>query len=149
MLEREFIIQALWERLSNVTGVNRTARNPVNPPSEEDMPCINFFELEDPVQDKTYRGGKKYPAYKRALRVLLEPFVLGSSEPAASKELGAFVQETKKSLYAGGNTLGMKGVEMTEVGTGQVLRPPKVEKVAGIGITIEIRYVETIAKLFT
>ena len=147
MLEREQILGALWERMASVTGVKRTARNPVNPPNVDDLPCINMFELADNVVATQRRGATQPPAYKRELVVVLEPFVLGSSEPQATKELGAFVQELKKKLYEGGTTLGLKNVEIEETEMTQVLRPPAMERVAGVGISLKIRYVEDISRL--
>jgi hypothetical protein len=147
MLEREEIIAALWQRMASVSGVQRTARNPVNPPTETDLPCINIFELSDEVTDAKSRGGSRSPAYKRELRVVVEPFVLGDSEPQATQKLGLFVIELKKKLYEGGNTLGLSGVEVLEEEMSQVYRPPNTEKIAGIGITLKIKYVEDISRL--
>ena len=147
MLEREAILSALWGRMAAVPDVARTARNPVNPPNADDLPCINIFEMRDRVVSVQQRGASKPPAYKRELEVVLEPFVLGSSEPQATQELGTFVRKLKKKLYEGGVTLGIKGVEIEETGLTQVLRPPAVEKVAGIGIALTIKYIEDVSKL--
>lgn len=147
MLEREQILATLWGRMAAVAGVQRTARNPVNPPAETDYPCINIFELPDRVRDAKRRGATAPPAYKRELTVILEPFVCGSSEPQATNELGSFVQELKKKLYEGGSNLGMNNVEIEEVEMSSVHRPPGLEKVAGVGITVLIRYVEDVSRL--
>ena len=135
--------------MSLVTGVQRTARNPINPPAEGDLPCINIFELSDRVGNAHKRGANLAPGYRRELTVVIEPFVLGSSEPQATNELGRFVQEVKKKLYEGGVTLGLANVEVQETDMSSVLRPPGMEKVAGVGITIVIRYVEDVSRLFT
>jgi hypothetical protein len=147
MLEREQIIAALWGRMAAVAGVQRTARNPINPPAEGDLPCVNIFELGDRVREARKRGATAPPAYKRELTVILEPFVLGTSEPQVTNELGAFLQEVKKKLYEGGTNLGLTGVEVEEVELSSIYRPPGMEKVAGIGITVNIRYVEDVSRL--
>lgn len=145
MLERDSILKALWARMASVAGVMFTARNPVNPPNKDNMPCIQFFELDDLVTDITKRGG--LPAHKRELELVIEMFILASSEPAATKELAEFVGKVKYKLYEGGVTLGLKGVELREVSTGQILRPPDLDLAIGVGIVLKIRYVEEISKL--
>lgn len=145
MLERDLILKALWARMASVAGVMFTARNPVNPPNKDNMPCIQFFELDDLVTDITKRGG--LPAHKRELELVIEMFILASSEPAATKELAEFVGKVKYKLYEGGVTLGLKGVELREVSTGQILRPPDLDLAIGVGIVLKIRYVEEISKL--
>jgi len=144
--ERELIIAELWERLANVTGVVYTARNPKKPPSAESLPAIQFFELGDLVEEASSRGG--YPAYRRRVTVVIECFIAGSSESAATKELGAFVQEMKKKVYEGGATLGRR-CSISERDASRILRPPAGSHVAGVGIAFEIRYVENISTLIT
>ena len=146
MLERDLILKALWARMASVEGVMFTARNPVNPPNKDNMPCVQFFELDDLVTDITKRGG--LPAHKRELELVIEMFILASSEPAATKELAEFVGKVKYKLYEGGVTLGLKDVELREVSTGQILRPPDLDLAIGVGIVLKIRYVEEISELF-
>jgi hypothetical protein len=133
--------------MASISGVRRTARNPVNPPSEGDYPCVNIFELDDMVTSPRSRGASKAPAYKRELSVVVEPFVMGDSEPQATQKLGLFVIELKKKLYEGGITLGLSGVEVTEESMSQIYRPSNTEKIAGVGITLKISYVEDISRL--
>lgn len=147
MLEREIAIAELWRRMNSVSGVKYTTRNPKAPPSIDDMPTINIFELEDEVVAKTMRGG--YPAYKRSLPIVLEAFITGSSESAATKELGVFLQEMRKKLYEGGTTLGGKCAEITETTQTRVLRPPAGEHTVGIGLTFEMIYIEDISRLMS
>ena len=147
MLERELIFGALWDRMASVSGVVRTARNPVNPPNVDDLPCINMFEMQDKVVSVQKRGASRPPAYIRELTMIIETFVLGTSEPQATQELGAFVTELKKKLYEGGTTLGLSGVEIEEVGMTPVLRPPGVEKVAGVGLSLKVTYIEDVSLL--
>lgn len=145
MAERENIIAELWNRLAAVQGVQYTARNPKAEPGVDNMPCIQFFEMEDPVAEATQRGG--YPAYKRALRVVVEAFVKSSTEASASKELGDFIILIKKQVYKDGVSLG-RLCQITEIETSRVLRPPTGENVIGLGIIFELKYIETIANLF-
>jgi len=147
VLEREAILAALWKRMAAVSGVARTARNPVDPPSLEDLPCINMFELQDKVVGVKKRGASLLPEYRREVSVALEVFVAGSSEPQSSQALGLFVQDVKRKLYEGGVTLGLKGVEVEETDASQILRPSKMDSVAGIGILLKIKYVEDVTKL--
>lgn len=145
MLEREEIIAELWKRLSNVSGVKHTARNPKAPPKTTDFPAIQFWELSDVVIDVKDRGG--HPIYRRELSVVIEPFIAGSTENASSKELGVLVQEMKKKIYQGGPTLGKRCV-ISESEASRVHRPPTGENAAGVGIALIITYIEEIAKLF-
>jgi len=143
MLEREQIIQELWRRIAGVSGVKFTARNPSVPPSSENVPSIEFFELPDNVTDTTTRGG--VPVMKRKLQVAIEVFIAGSKDSAASKELMAFVKTVKAALYAGGPTFG--GLcSWKEVEASRVMRPETGANLAGIGIVIEIMYVEDASK---
>jgi hypothetical protein len=112
------------------------------------MPRINIFELPDKVEKAAKRGATKHPSYIRKLEIALEAFVVSSSESAASKDLGLFVQELKKKLYEGGSNLGLNGVEVVETGASQILRPPNLDNVAGVGIILTVAYVENIANLF-
>jgi hypothetical protein len=125
-----------------------TSRNPINPPRESDLPCINFFEMADTVKDVQKRGASQFPAYKRELSVVIEAFQVGESEHAASSAVVDFMSEIKKSIYSSGVTLGLPGVEIVEKDAGRILRPPGLEKVAGLGISVGIRYIEDVSKLF-
>ena len=147
MLERESAIAELWRRMASVPGVNYTTRNPKAPPSIDDMPTINIFELEDEVIGKGTRGG--YPIYKRSLPIVLEVFIVGSSESAATKELGLFLQEMRKKLYEGGVNLGRKCAEISETTQTRVLRPPTGEHTVGIGLSFDMIYIEDISKLMS
>jgi|GEM_PF-4776482 len=140
MLKREEIITELWSRLDEVPGVAYTARNPKKPPSVDDLPAIQFFEFPDKVLEN---GGRGYPIYKREMDVIVESFVNGSTENAASKEEMAFLLEMKKKIYKDGNSLG--GLcSLFEAEASRVLRPATGGNVAGIGITFKIQYVEDI-----
>jgi len=143
MIEREEIIAELWYRLSTVTGVVSTARNPSIVPDPQQMPCIQFFELEDIVEKVTMRGG--FPVYHRKLTVAIEPFVLASSEQSSTAELIAFVREVKKKVYAGGASLGNR-CSLQEVEASRVLRPPGGTTLTGVGIALVISYIEDTSK---
>lgn len=146
MLQRDKIMSEFWHRISHVEGVSWTARNPSAPPGAENMPAIQIFELSDTVTERTMRGG--YPAYKRVMRVVMEIFIKGTSEGASSSELFAFLEKVKKAMYQGGPSLG--GLcEFSEVGSDRMLRPPAGQHIIGIGLEIEIAYVENTATLFS
>jgi len=147
MLERELILRELWKRMSQVTGVQYTARNPKAHPSIEDLPAIQFFELNDKVTGSSSRGG--YPIYKRELSLAIEIVVNSANEAASSKELGEFAQETKKKLYEGGTTLGGRNCQIAETDATRVMRPPVGENSAMIGFGLEIVYIEDTNLLFT
>lgn len=145
MREREILIAEFWKRIASVTGVVKTARNPSDNPSTDDFPAIQFFELDDKVMQSGRRGG--YPIYQRTLMLTVEAFIAATSESASSKELGAFVQEAKKKIYAGGNNLNKTCNEITELGCTRVLRPPVGKNSVGIGIIFEIKYIENITTI--
>ena len=140
MKEREALIQEFWRRMSTVTGVQKTARNPKTPPTLEDLPCIQFFEMADNVREGSARGGK--PVYRRELQLVLETFYEGSSEAASSQELGSFVEDMKSKLYEGGSNLGGTCSMIEETQASRILRPQLGEHVAGIALVLLITYIE-------
>jgi hypothetical protein len=130
----------LEKRMTTVTGVVFVGRNPGKEPSTEDVPCINIFELDDPVDEMRMRGGK--PDYKRSLNVVIEFFIAGSTDAKASKELTAFWELIKQKLYAAPYGLGGLANAVYETGAGRVLRPSVGEHLIGLGMAITIRYIE-------
>uniref|UniRef100_A0A6M3MEZ2 Tail protein n=1 Tax=viral metagenome TaxID=1070528 RepID=A0A6M3MEZ2_9ZZZZ len=147
MLEREAIIEELQARMWTVTGVTKVARNTKAEPSVNDLPYIGIFELPDVVEEVSTRGATKPPDYRRRLSVMIESFIAASSEGASSQELFSFVEELKTKLYAGGPTLG--GLcAFKETDLSRVLRPPAGDNTIGIGIALEIVYIEDTTKLF-
>ena len=144
---REAIIQEIHKRLSEVPGTNIVFRNPKTEPTADDLNCISFFELGDPVVTSTSRGGVPY--YLRNLNVIIEAMVKSPSEGASSPTLVAYVKELKKKLYEGGVTLGGRCDEFVEIDSSQILRPPIGGNAAGIGISIAIKYKEDIRRYFT
>lgn len=146
MLEREILIKELWRRLSNVSTVNRTARNPASPPSIGDLPVIQFFELEDIVEGNTSRNG--YPAYKRKLNLVIEAYTTATDEATSSKTLGEFVQLVKKELYRNGNNLNGTCVLIAETGSSRILRPPVADNAVGISLNFDVIYIENISRLY-
>lgn len=146
MHNRETIIGEFWKRLSSVSGVNRTTRNPAAPPALSDFPIIQFFELDDVITKMSNRGG--YPIYTRKLTVVIEPYTTASEESLASKELGTFVENIKTALYVGGDNLGKKCSLIVETGSSRTFRPPVGENSIGMQIQFEILYIEDISKLY-
>jgi hypothetical protein len=142
MFEREDIIVEFMQRLSSITGVQYTARNPDKVPSKDEMPCIQLFEMEDKVEETKMRGDVPI-AYRRAFEVITEHFIKGTTDEKASKELIAFLKLCKQKIYADGQTLG-KRCSLEETGAGRILRPESGSHIAGMGISWKIRYVETI-----
>lgn len=148
MLEREELIEELWRRLASVEGVAYTARNPKAEPNESNMPCVQFFELDDDPKPAQSRGGAvAYPVYKRELKVIVEAFVKGTTEASSSKELGLFVQEVKKALYTNGNVL-IPNCFFIEVEGSRILRPPTGGNIIGIGLVLQVSYIEDTSRLF-
>jgi len=148
MPQPEELIEELMYRMSTVSGVEYTARNPNKPPEVSNLPCIQVFELTDSVEEASCRGAGAYPSYRRKLNVIIEMFLKASAPGPASQELRAFVVEMKKKLYEGGITLGGTCSGIKELESGRVLRPPIGENAIGIGIALVIEYVETIGDLF-
>lgn len=149
MLEREVAMGVLWSRLASVTGVAYTARNPKAEPGADNMPAIQFFELDDKPEPAQSRGGRRsYPAYKRKLRVVIEAFVAGETEASASSDLAAFIIELKKKLYQNGNVLVPDNAFFEEVDGSRMLRPPTGQNIIGIGIFLDVNYIEDTGKLF-
>lgn len=146
MHNRETIIGEFWKRLSSVSGVNRTSRNPSAPPALSDFPVIQFFELDDVITKISNRGG--YPIYTRKLTVVIEPYITASEEALSSKELGTFIQNIKNRIYAGGDNLGKKCSLIVETGSSNTIRPPVGENSVGMQIQFEILYIEDISKLY-
>lgn len=147
MQDRESIVAEFWKRMSQVSGVTYTARNPKAEPAVSDLPAILFFELDDMVEGFSSRGGSQYPQLTRKLNFVVETYIKGTTEGAATKELLVFVNEVKKKVYEAGITLGARCV-VTEKSSSRIYRPPAGDHVIGIGITFDLRYTEDVGKLF-
>ena len=145
MLERETLMAELWSRIRSTPGVVYTARNPSQVPSAEQLPAIQMFEMPDTVEKQDSRGG--LPIYHRSLIVVVESFINATSEPAASKEITAFVDQVKKVIYSGGPTLGGKAKLIRETEASRVLRPKMGENIVGLGIVFAIQYIENVANI--
>lgn len=146
MLKRETIIKELWRRMSLVSGVNYTARNPKTPPNVSDFPVIQFFELGDAVEESDRRGTQV--VYRRRLDVVIELFITATAEASATTELmEIYLPRLKAKLYEGGPSLG-RLCSIVETGSSRVLRPPVGENAVGIGLQLEIRYIEDVSELF-
>ena len=143
---REDIMKEILERCWKVSGVTFVIRNPKKEPEVGDLPFIGIFELDDNVVESSKRG--KYFIYKRVLEVIIEPFILATSDGAASTELTSFVDLLKKVLYTDGVSLG-KRCEVSEAGSGKVLRPPVDANAIGISLRFKILYIENVESLFT
>jgi hypothetical protein len=143
VLRREQIVEELEERMVNTTGVGIVLRNPDVEPSIEDLAIgyiVTLVELDDLVTATKHRG--PVPINMRALNLVLEVFVAGSTSSAASKELIAALGVVKSSVYATPVRWKELGAVFTEKGYSRVLRPPVGNHVAGIGIEFTIQYTE-------
>jgi len=140
-MKRETLVEEIWKRQSEVTGVATTARNPKHPPKEGEFPRINIFELEEPIEE-----GSMLRTKKARLSVLVEFFIEGTSEQAGSMELMAFAELVVDTMYQTGLRLMRQGeiAMIKETRRSRVLRPPISGPVFGLGIFWEIRYVEDI-----
>jgi hypothetical protein len=145
-LERELVVAEIWRRLSLIPGIKYHMRNPQAPPKEQDMPCCLIFDMDDVVVQGNGMGTQA-PTYKRALQVVVESFVQGSSEAAASKELMAFVRKLKREIYRGGSNLGKICTYIGEKSAARILNPRVGTNVIGLGIVFEVMYVEDISKI--
>jgi len=145
MIEREALMSELWSRMSQVKTSIYTTRNSSIPLKLENLPAIQIFEGDDMVQEESQRGG--YPIYRRLLAVQIELCINATSEGAASKELGEFVDLCKKKLYAGGANLGGKCSRIKEVGMGAVIRPPIGDTAIAVGFEVEVLYTEEVSKI--
>jgi len=144
---RENIISELHRRMSEVPNTLIVFRNPKVEPTPDDLNCISIFELGDPVEKASTRGGVPY--YIRNLNVIIEAMIKSQTEGASSPDLIAYVKELKKKLYEGGITLGGTCDMFIEIDSSQILRPPIGGNAAGIGISLKITYKEDIRTYFT
>jgi hypothetical protein len=143
--KREGIMTELLSRMSSVPSVEWTDRNPEVPPSVENLPAIQLFEMGE---DKVMKGFRnKFPEYECHLTVVIEAFIKGTEAGAETTELNTFIKDLRKKLYAGGATLGGRCL-FVEKEVSRVLRPGLAERVIGLGIVIEIQYIEQTASLF-
>ena len=149
MIERELVITELWKRLSGISGVNYTARNPSSPPSAALLPAIQIFELSDRVLKASNRGSTTHPVYTREVTVAVEGFIRATTEEESSKEIATFVKLIKKAVYAGGVTLGGKCQQFVETESSRILRPKTGEKIVGMGLVFTILYIEDVSKNFS
>lgn len=147
--EKEIAIQELWKRLSSVTGISRAPmRNPATPPKEGDYPTINFFDMAAKVEDVRNSGKTKPPIYLWNSAVVIEPFVMASTEDASTQEINLFIKEVKRRIYQDGTTLGGTCASFTETQYTQYLKPPSSRLLIGISLYFNLRYIEDTGKIF-
>lgn len=145
MLKRELIATELWRRLSTLTGY-KTDRNPETPPTAEDMPCVNFYELPDMVTSST--KGRKHPSYKREFDIAIEIFVKGTTAEASSRALTTAMAEVAKVLYEDPADLGGLG-ELEERGSTRVAVFDAANHIKAIGVGYFVKYQEAVDALFS
>lgn len=142
MQRREAIIQEIVRRLSTVIAT--VYRNPDRVPTKDELPLITLIELDNSVNEVSTRGGK--PRYKRTQRIVIETFIVGTSDDLASRELLEKHEEVRRSLYADPVALGLNAV-LEETGDSRIYRPESGSHIAGMGTTVLIRYVEDTQQL--
>lgn len=140
MIKREQLITDIWRRISSVTGVRKTARNPSTFPKAEDMPCINLFELSDQVTSA--RGDGQH--YTRVFNFRLEIFVQGSSEEASSGELMLFLTDVLKAMDLKQKLGGM--ANFVETGWTPVAAVDAGNFCKAIGIDYSTQYAEDVSQ---
>ena len=143
VLQRELVMAEIVRRMFLVSGHGTISRNPESPPDTEDFPAIQLFELDDEVTEQTMRGGK--PTLKRKLQVAIEMYLSASSEGARSSELAAFVALVKAELYRGKQNFNGTAEVWREISMSRILIPPVGANAIGVGIAIEIAYLEDIS----
>lgn len=137
MQRREAIVQEIVRRLSTVVG--NVYRNPDRVPTKDELPLITLVELENSVNEMSMRGGK--PRYKRTQRIVIETFIVGTSDDLASRELMGKHEEVRRALYDDPVALGLNAV-LEETGDSRIYRPESGSHIAGMGTTVLVRYVE-------
>jgi len=151
---RESIIQELQLRMNSITvldGYTNTVkyvfRNPEVEPSPETMPCINIFELEDLSVEFAKRSSSSPPIVKKNMRVALESWLQSSSEGNVSKDVSLFLKDIRTALFFDGTTLGDKAANVSESELSRVFRPGISNFIGGIGIILEVIYIEDFSHL--
>lgn len=154
MMQREIIIRELQGRLNDILIVNGylvdvsyVFRNPEKEPSPDVMHCINIFEMEDTTVKVSTRGASIPPIYTKNFRVALEMWFKSASNGKVSTDVSDFLRSTRKSIFQDGVTLGGVASMVTEMETSRIFRPAISNYIGGIGIALEIIYIESYLNL--
>jgi hypothetical protein len=138
-MSRESVLSTLWGRLYQVSGMVRVTRNAVSPAALADHPWANIVELPEKVVATAKRGTKR--SSKRDFQIAVEVFISGSSEEAASSELGTFVGLVRDQIFLDGDeTLGGT-CAIEELDSTRVYSVTGGGHIKGMGIGFKILYV--------
>jgi len=141
--QREKIMMEIERRLLLVPGVGFVTRNPESPPDQSNFPAVQIFELDDEVEEQTMRGGK--PCLKRKLQVAIEMYISASSQGARNAELNEFLSLVRRELYRTKQNFGGFASSWKEISMSRILVPPVGDNSIGVGVAIEILYLEDIS----
>lgn len=140
-MRREEIVVELIRRLSGIEGVSYVARNPKAPPSIDQLPAITIWELTDNILKHDSRG--RY-SHHRKLSLVVEWIIDGTAEGRCSKEAVAYADVVRGAIFVDGISLGQTQCEVREKSFSRVLRPPAGDATAGLGMELEIEYIEAL-----
>lgn len=146
MLKREAIATELWKRLSTVSGVVRVERNPENPPTADDMPCILLFDLPDIVTSES--KGRKHPRYQKEFQIVVELFTKAASSEESSRAIITLLELTLKALFDEPVNLGGLGNLSLDRST-RLVTVNAANHIKAIGLSFKVKYAEDIGDLFT
>ncbi len=122
-------------------------RNPEDEPSPDLMPCVNIFEMEDsPIHLQT-RSASTPPISTQNLRLVLEMWYKSTSQGAGSVDIMLFLKSVRTVLFSDGITLGGTVKQMAEVEVSRVFRPAISNMIFGIGVVLELLYIEDFSNL--
>lgn len=122
-------------------------RNPEDEPSPDLMPCVNIFEMEDAAIHLQARNASSPPISTQNLRLVLEMWYKSTSQGAGSVDIMLFLKSVRTVLFSDGITLGGAVKQMAEVEISRVFRPAISNKVFGIGVVLELVYIEDFSNL--
>ena len=147
---REDISEALQVRLRLTSGVQVVLRNPELPPDITLFPAISMFYGKDAVTEASFND--TYPVFKREWTITLVIYYTGSipeDDESAEVELGAFLDEVRRALYANGDSLlSYSHTYIFDRGFGELLKPHVGQSGVAIPFEIAIKYVDEIATIF-
>lgn len=146
--QREQILRECEARLStHLQLVPR--RNPVVPPTPEDMPYIALYELNDVVKETKERPHGQLIHQTRELTLVVEFYFVGSSEDNVTYEFSEEYPKLRAALLKEQDGLSLSSlsglcVNIKELAATKIFRPVTGQAVIGIGVSFLITYIETL-----
>jgi hypothetical protein len=153
-LSRDAAIVEILTRLNFIKIINGfdfnlrlIQRNPEEEPSGDYMPSISLFEFPDVTRSKNKRGADLPPIYHREMTLILELWYKSLSEGQTTKDITKFLRYVRYVLFHDGVTLNglVNNIEETE--TTRVFRPGVGNFIVGIGVVINVGYLEDFSKI--